>query len=93
MSRYYKSKRAGSTLDYVFDWTDEGWLEDNESIVTSAWTEPTGVTIVTTSSTTTTTTVWVSGGTVGELYKIPNTISTDNSPARIDTRELFLRIT
>ena len=93
MSRFYKSKRADSTLDYPFDWTNEDWLEANESIISSVWVAvQEGITIVTTSFTATTTTVWVSGGTAGETYKFINTITTDNSPQRIDSRELFITI-
>lgn len=92
MSRYQKTKRAGSTLDYVFDWTDEDWLDTGELIVTSVWTEPTGITVLTTSNTDTTTTIWILGGTAGETYKFSNTITTDNSPARIDSRELILKV-
>lgn len=92
MSRFNKTKRATSRLDYTFDWIQEEWLEENEEIVYSNWTATTGITVTTSSFTTTTTTVWVSGGTQGETYKLTNTIKTNNSPFRQDSRELFITI-
>jgi hypothetical protein len=99
MSRFIKPKRSGSTLSYVFNWSlaangDEGWLElaDGQTIATSTWTATTGITIDSSSNTTVLTTVWVSGGTVGETYKLTNTITTNDAIPLTDSRELYIEV-
>ena len=67
-------KDPDSTLDYNIDW--EAWL-DGDQIIDSTWDIPIGL-----SSTgniyaaTGLTTVWLSGGTVGEMYTVINRITT-----------------
>lgn len=39
---YYAEHSPGANLDYAFDWSD--WLETGETVATSEWTVPTGVT-------------------------------------------------
>lgn len=92
MARYEKVKTVGDTLDYVFDWVTYNWLDTGELITGSVWSASTGITVVTSSNTTTTTTIWVSGGTVGETYVLTNTITTDNSPARIVVKRLYMKV-
>lgn len=62
-----------ATLDYSVDWSQ--WL-GADTLATSTWTVPTGLTQVTASNTTTKTTVWLSGGTLGTVYTIKNLITT-----------------
>jgi len=74
-------KDPDAVLDYGFNWKKEGspWLEDGETISTSEWTVPTGLTKDSDSKTDTTTTIWLSGGTVGETYRIVNEIITNQT--------------
>jgi hypothetical protein len=80
-------KRAGSTLDYKVDWAT--WLS-TDTISTSSWTVPTGLTKASESNTTTSATVWVSGGTIGTTYEIINTIIT--AAGRTDYRTVTITI-
>ena len=80
-------KGSGAALDYDIDWSD--WLIDSETIVTSEWAIPTGITKDNESKTTTTTTIWLSGGTLNTYYLIENTITT---ATRTEVRAFNLRI-
>lgn len=66
-------KDPDSVLDYVIDWSD--WL-DGDTISTSTWATPSGITKDSDSNNTTTTTIWLSGGTLGKTYRITNRIVT-----------------
>ena len=66
-------KGPDEVLDYAGDWSD--WL-GSDTIVTSTWTVPTGLTKDSDTATTTTTTVWLSGGTLGEQYDVEACIET-----------------
>lgn len=59
--------------DYGFDWSD--WL-DTDTISSSTWIVPTGITKDSDSHTTTTTTIWLSDGTANTSYQITNRIIT-----------------
>jgi hypothetical protein len=80
MATYDKDPDA--VLDYGFDWSD--WLESAETIATSTWTVPAGITKDSDTKDNTTTTIWLSGGTEGASYKITNHIVT--SEGREDDR-------
>jgi hypothetical protein len=66
-------KDPDATLDYQIDWAT--WLGD-DTIVTSTWIVPSGLTEEDSLSTTTTATVWLSGGTVGQVYLVTNRVTT-----------------
>lgn len=80
-------KDPNAILDYENDWS--AWL-DGDTITASTWTAPTGITATTSSNTTTTATVWLSGGTIGETYKVVNHITT--TAGRQDDRSLVIRM-
>jgi len=80
-------KDPEAVLDYTVDW--EAWL-DGDTIYTSAWTVPTGITKDSDSNTTTTATIWLSGGTAGELYKVKNHIVT--AAGREDDRTINIHV-
>ena len=80
MTRFLKDPAA--VLDYGFDWND--WLADGETISTSTWTVPTGITKDSDSKSDTATIIWLSGGTVDTTYLLTNKIVT--SAARTDER-------
>jgi|RifOxyB1_1023888.scaffolds.fasta_scaffold64347_1 hypothetical protein len=81
-------KDPDAKLDYGFNWTD--WLADGETISSSAWTIPTGLTEVSESNTSVLTTVWVSGGTHGTDYELVNRIVT--SAGRQEDRTIKLKV-
>lgn len=70
-------KDPQSVLDYGIDWSD--WLASGETISTSTWTVPTGITEDSDSKGDTSTIIWLSGGTAGATYKIANKIVTSDS--------------
>lgn len=77
-----------ANLDYEYDWS--GWLTPvNDTIATSVWIVPDGLTKTDEANTTTTATVWISGGTAGTNYTVTNRITTTNG--RIDDRSITLR--
>ena len=65
-------KDPDSTLDYVFDWYDNGngFLGTTDTISSAAFTATTGLTVSSSSNSTQTATVWISGGTVGQTYTV-----------------------
>lgn len=81
-------KDPDAVLDYGFNWSD--WLATDETISTSSWTVPDGITEGSDSKTTIKTSVWLSGGTAGETYEITNEIVT--SASRTDERTLSIRV-
>jgi hypothetical protein len=73
------SKDPDEKKDYGFDWS--AWLSSvppADTISSSAWVLPTGITQSTPapSNDTTTTTIWLSGGTAGASYTVVNRITT-----------------
>lgn len=87
MSSVTIRKDPQAVLDYGFDWS--AWL-DSDTIATSGWIVPDGLTEVSESNTTTTTTVWLSGGTASTTYRVVNTITT--AGGRTDERSLLIRV-
>lgn len=78
-------KDPDATIDFSVDWTD--WL-GTDTIVTSTWTVPTGLTSVTETNTTKIATIFLSGGTTGSSYEIINRITT--AEGRTDDRTLLI---
>lgn len=82
------AKGAADILSYTFNWTS--WL-NGDTIASSTWTVPAGVTKVSSANTTTTTTVKLAGGTVGTSYTITNTIVTNTgTETKVETFTLRL---
>lgn len=66
--------------DYTLDWSGAApgpRLTAGETITTSTWIVPAGITKTTDTDTDTTTTIWLSGGTAGEHYRITNRVVTN----------------
>jgi hypothetical protein len=81
-------KDPSAVLDYIIDWTD--WLDD-DTISTSSWTIPSGLTAAyADTNNTTTATVWLSGGTAGTNYSVINHITT--AANREDDRTLKIKV-
>ena len=70
-----KFKDPDAILDYPFDWGAE-WMEAGDTIVSSSFTVPTGLTLELSSFTDTATVVWLSGGELGQRYLVTNHIRT-----------------
>ncbi len=81
-------KDPDSTLDYTIDWTE--WLAGTDTISTSTWIVPAGLTKVSDTKSLLTTTVWIRGGTAGTSYTVTNRIVTVNG--RTDDRSINLVI-
>ena len=81
------TKDPDATLDYQVDWS--AWL-GADTISTSTWVVPSGITKVVDSKTTTTATIWLSGGTIGTLYQVTNRIVT--ALGRTDDRSLEIMV-
>lgn len=90
-------KDPHAILDYVFDWYNlddpvehPPYLRENETITSVVWTVAAGITKDSESKTTTTTTIWLSGGTVGQIYSIACKIVTNQD--RTDERTIDVRV-
>lgn len=81
-------KDPNATLDYTINWSS--WLAAGETISTSTWTVPAGLTKVSDTKTTNTTTIWLSEGTLYERYQVVNRIVT--SANRTEDRTLYLLV-
>jgi hypothetical protein len=81
------TKEPTETLDFSIGWVD--WL-GSLTIASSAWTGPTGITIVADEFSATDTTVKLGGGTWAEVYELSNTIIA--SDGQIETRSFYIRI-
>ena len=66
-------KCPDEVLDYTLDWSS---LLGSETIASSVWTPPDGITVDSDAKTDTTTAVKVSGGTIDVRYNIVNKITT-----------------
>ena len=73
MPGYVEQKDPDETRDYSVDWST---YLGTDTISTSTWTVPTGLTGGTESNTATTATVWLSGGVGGQEYEVLNEITT-----------------
>lgn len=80
-------KDPAATLDYGLDWS--AWLE-GDTIATSTWTIPAGLTTADDSNDTTTTTVWLGGGIAGTTYRVTNQITT--AGGRTDERTIRITV-
>lgn len=83
------TKDPDALLDYATDWSS--WLDTGDTIASSLWVVPAGLTITAQSHTTTGATVWLSGGTLGERYEVVNRITT--AQGRIEDRSKFITMT
>lgn len=88
MSDFIKDPQA--VLDYSVDWTD--WLGTSETIVTSTWTAPDGLTVNSNTHDDKIATAWIQGGTVGKEYRLVNRIVTSNTPSRTDERTVTILV-
>ena len=83
----WTSKDPTEILDYGIDWV---LRLAGDTIVTSTWVVPAGITKNSDSSTPSTTTIWVSGGTSGQSYPVENRITTAGGRLFVMTSELIV---
>ena len=74
------NKDPTEVLDYTIDWET---LLDGDTISTSTWSVPTGITQDSESETSVLAIIWVSGGTVDKQYTLTNTIVTAGGRTRV----------
>ena len=79
-------KDPDSIIDYGVDWS--AWLALDETILTSVWLVPAGLTSDSEAFTTTATAIFLSGGDVGTTYTLTNRIVT--SEGRTEDRSMFI---
>ena len=82
-------KDPDAILDYGVDWSN--WLTDNETISSSDWDVPSGISKDSDSFSDTKTTIWLSGGTSGEEYRLINHIVTSQSRENDQTIKIRIR--
>lgn len=80
-------KAPNESLDYGFDWS--AWL-GTDTLATSTWTLPTGLTAGAPANTTTGTTQYISGGALGQDYIVKNQITT--AAGRTAERSAILQV-
>lgn len=83
------SKTTTGKLDYQVNWAS--WLDEGDTISTSTFTVPAGLTLVSDTNTDTTATAVISGGTNGKSYEITNTITTTPG-GRITERTFYIDV-
>ena len=81
-------KDPDAILDYQFDWS--AWLASGETISSYVVTVDSDLTKDSDSNTTTAVTVWLSGGTVGNIYNVACKIVT--SANRTDERTMSVEV-
>lgn len=87
ISLVWPDKDPDSVVDYSIDWTA---LLMGDTISTSTWTVPSGITKGTDTFTDETSTVFISGGTTNTAYSINNTVTT--ADGRTFDRSVRLRV-
>jgi hypothetical protein len=80
-------KDPDAVNDFTVDWS--AWL-DTDTIATSVWSSPEGMTVDLATNTATSATIWLSGGTIGLRYRVTNHITT--TAGREDDRTLSIRV-
>jgi len=80
-------KGVGEILDYHEDWTT--WL-GADTIATSTWSVPAGITKASDSKTNTLATIWLTGGTLPEIYPCVNTITTAGGRTAVRTINIIM---
>lgn len=84
----WATKDPNDVLDFVINWADR---LGTDTIASSVWTVPTGLTAGATSNTTTTTTVWLSAGVLDDDYEVLNRITTTGGRTMDQTVKLKVR--
>lgn len=81
-------KDPDANLPFGVDWS--GWLAEGDTIVTSTWIVPVGLTMGVDGVDGGQATVWLSGGTAGENYTVTNRVVT--SGGMVDDRSIRILV-
>lgn len=84
----YTEKDPNATEDFQLDWSPV-LSPTSDTIATSAWTVPTGLTLVSSTTTTTSATARLAGGTLGQIYTVANVVTLASGQVKAEN----LRIT
>ena len=82
-------KDPQAVLDWTWNWSD--WLQEGEEVASTSSTISPGLIIDEMTNTSTTITVWISGGTVGNPYRV--TVQVVTNQGRTDERSALIRVT
>jgi hypothetical protein len=88
MTKRWPFKDPDEVLDYAILWEER---LAGDTILTSTWFVPPGITKETDSKTDTITTIWFSGGTLGVTYEILNRITTVGGRTMDQTVDLKIK--
>lgn len=83
----WPNKTASEVKDYSIDWFEELGAD---TITSSTWTVPSGITQNSATATETVVTIWLSGGTAGQSYEIRNVIVTDDGRTYERSASIFI---
>lgn len=81
-------KDPEANKDYELLWSN--WLA-GDTIVTSVWEAPTGITLASPTQTTVSTKVWISGGVLGKRYRVQNKITTTGGRTEVQSIEILIK--
>ena len=81
-------KDPNATKDYGIDWAS---FLAGDTIQSSTWIVPAGLTSSNPSNTSTTTTVWLAGGTLGETYTVTNRVVTAGGRTEDQSLRFYIR--
>lgn len=81
-------KAPESKLDFVVDWSS--WLSEGETISNTEVTVESGLTMETLTESNGKVSIWLSGGTLGERYKVKCKITTTEN--RVEIRTFIVEI-
>jgi hypothetical protein len=84
----YWEKDPSAVKDYSIDWS--AWLA-GDTISTSTWTVPAGITKDSDTKTNTFTTIWLSGGALFSRYRLTNRIVTTGGRTEDRSIEIIVR--
>lgn len=84
-----ETKDPGDKKEYSVLW---GRHLESDTIATSTWTVPTGITKDSDEHGPQTATIWLSGGTVDTDYQITNRVTTNSTPSRTLDQTITIRV-
>jgi hypothetical protein len=85
---YWPDKDPDETVDYGFDWSA---ALGTDTISTSTWIVPAGITQNSASNTATSSTIWLSSGTAGAIYELTNRVVTAGGRTYDQTAVLLIK--
>jgi hypothetical protein len=81
-------KDPNSTIDFAVDWAE--WLSSGDTVSSSSWEVPTGLTVSSASVANNVTRSFLTGGLAGVDYMITNRVTTQGG--RIEDRSILVQV-